>query len=97
MGLKGLSAPSSFNTLIAALIELQLSADWCLGRGRGGSHPGRRNHLSLLPLAGPGMAGLRVHPGPQEDQVPGPAARLPFEMSPVGGTLVSFRSPGLCV
>lgn len=91
------SQPLPTSTLIAAFMELQLSAEWGLGWGRGGSCLGRRSPLSWLPLAGLGMAGLRVAPGPQDDHVPGPAARLPFEMSPVGGTLVSCRYSGLCV
>ena len=33
--LDDLSAPLNFNTPIPALIELQLSAEWCPGHGRG--------------------------------------------------------------
>ena len=89
------SQPLPTSTQIAAFMKLQLSAEWRLGWARDGSCPGRRSPLSRLPPAGLGMAGLRVAPGPQENQVPSPAARLPFEMSPVGGTLVSCRYSGL--
>lgn len=65
----------------------------------GGASPilGGGATLSLLPLAGPWWQGSECPlPTPaQENLVPGPAARLLFEMSPVGGTLAWLRCSGL--
>lgn len=68
-----------------------------LGCGRGESILGGGATLSLLPLAGPWWQGSECPlPTPaQENLVPGPAARLLFEMSPVGGTLAWLRCSGL--
>lgn len=100
MGLDDCSAPPSFDTLIAAFIELQLSVEWCLGCGRGGPLSGRRSQpepaASSWPGDGRAQSATPPHT-PQENPVPGPAARLPFEMSPVGGTLAWFRCSGLSI
>lgn len=58
------------------------------GAWGGGPQPG--TGARLLPPAGLGMAGLRVALPAPGDPRPGPAARLPFERPPVGGTLAWF-------
>lgn len=82
----------SFNTLLAALMELRVFAEWCLGCEGVDPVPA----ASGQPWGWQGSEWPSVALGPQETQVPGPAARLPFAVSPVGGTLVSFRYSGLC-
>lgn len=73
-----ISQPLSTSTLIAAFTELQLSLEWCLGVGGVDPILGGGANLSLHPLAGRGMARLRVptpHPGsrraPCQAQLPG--------------------------
>lgn len=87
MGLDDLSVPPNFNR-IAVLPELQLSANPILG---GGAYLPAPSGLwwegSARPLPTPTWENLG----------PGPAARLLFEMSPVGGTLAWFRCSGLKV
>lgn len=87
VGLDDLSVPPNFNR-IAVLPELQLSANPILG---GGAYLPAPSGLwwegSACPLPTPTW----------EDLGPGPAARLLFEMSPVGGTLAWFRCSGLKV
>lgn len=86
---------------IAALPELQLSAEWFWGVGGANPIPGGGADLSLLPLAGRGGRAQRApphrRPPAREKLVPGPAARLLFEVSPIGGTLAWFRCSGLKV
>lgn len=76
VGLDELSAPPDFNTVIAAFIELRLSAEWCLKCGRGGSHPGRRSQTepaaSSWPRDGRAQSGHRCPwRSPCQAQLPG--------------------------